>query len=521
MDIRDTLRAIQRNWLVVVVASLVGVICGAGASMLVAPTYTADTELFVAIQGSGSITELQQGNVFSQARVQSYVETVTTPVVLKPAIDSLGLTSSPTQLASKIKVSTNPNTVLVKISVSDTSPVQSAAIAQAVADSLVKVVDELEKPRTGGTSPVKLSIVRPAEAPSAPSAPNTKVNIIAGLAIGLLVGAGLAVLRQSLDSRLRSENDLKLVTDSPVLGGITFDQGAVKQPLLTEVQSQSPRSEAFRQIRTNLHFATASVTSKSVLVTSSVPGEGKTTTATNLALTLASTGQSVCLIDADLRRPMVGDYLGLDRHAGLTTAILGRSELDDLLQPWGQDSLYVLTSGQIPPNPSELLGSDTMHQILLQLENDFDVVVIDAPPMLPVTDAAVLSQYVGGVLLVVGTHVIRKQQLIKTLASLNMVSAKVLGVVLNQLPHKGPDAYASGYYSYAAPDRTRAKQGRKAQVKLNLDGDLSGSNDYPGWTQGQKDDTSEITESHEAFERLDHRKPSVFPGQPDREFRAR
>lgn len=457
MDIRDILRVMRRNWLVVVAFTLIGVGSGAATSLMVEPTYTAETELFVAIQGSGSVTELQQGNVFSQARVQSYVKTVTTPIVLQPAIDSLGLATTPDQLAGNIKVSTDQNTVLVNIAVSDTSAVQSAAIAQAVADSLIKVVDDLEKPRTGGASPVKLSIVRPAQAPAVPSAPNTKMAILAGLAAGAIVGSGVAVLRQSLDNRIRGEADLRQVTMSSLLGGITFDQQAAKQPLLTQSAAQSPRSESFRQIRTNLQFAKASVTKKSVLVTSSVPGEGKTTTATNLALALASTGQAVCLIDADLRRPMVGDYLGLARHAGLTTALLGESSLADLLQPWGRDNLYVLTSGQIPPNPSELLGSESMQRLLQQLEQKFDAIVIDAPPLLPVTDAAVLAQHVGGVVLVVGTHVIRKQQLIKSLSSLEMVSAKILGLVLNQLPAKGPDAYSAGYYSYATlgePEQT-------------------------------------------------------------------
>jgi capsular exopolysaccharide synthesis family protein len=117
---------------------------------------------------------------------------------------------------------------------------------------------------------------------------------------------------------------------------------------------------------------------KVVLVTSSLPGEGKSTTATNLAISLAQAGQTICLVDADLRRPMINQYLGLDRNAGLTTALVGAADVNDLLQPWGEDSLYVLTSGQVPPNPSELLGSDEMKRLLQRLEQAFDTVVIDA-----------------------------------------------------------------------------------------------------------------------------------------------
>jgi capsular exopolysaccharide synthesis family protein len=232
----------------------------------------------------------------------------------------------------------------------------------------------------------------------------------------------------------------------PLLGAISFDQDAIKKPLLSEAATRSPRAESFRQLRTNLQFTNVSGRVKTIVVTSSVPGEGKSTTATNLAIALAQAGQVVCLVDADLRRPMVNDYLGLDRTVGLTTALVGTVDVNELLQPWGEDSLYVLTSGRIPPNPSELLGSEEMKELVRRLEEAFDIVIIDAPPLLPVTDAAVLSQFVGGVVMVASAQKIRQHELEKSLHSLEMVGANVLGIVLNRLPAKGPDAYAYGYY---------------------------------------------------------------------------
>lgn len=447
LDLRDYLRILQRNWILVVASTLAGLLIGGAASILVRPTYTSDTQLFVAIQSSGSVQELQQGNNFTQARVQSYVKTVATPVVLQPVIDGLGLSVTPEELAAKVKATTDLNTVLINISVSDSSPVQAAAIAQAVANSLVRAIDGLEKPKNGGSSPVSLSIITPAVAPANPSAPNTRLNILLGLVAGLAVGVGTSVVRSTLDNRVRGESDVREVTDLPILGGISFDQDATRRPLLTQAAPQSPRAESFRQLRTNLQFANVSGKAKSVLVTSSLPGEGKSTTATNLAIAMAQSGQTVCLIDADLRRPMVSEYLGLDRNAGLTTALVGTADVNDLLQPWGDDNLYVLTSGRIPPNPSELLGSDEMKHLLVRLEQVFDAVVIDAPPLLPVTDAAVLAQHVGGVVLVVGSQKIKQHDLEKSLAALTMVEANALGIVLNRLPAKGPDAYAYSYYS--------------------------------------------------------------------------
>lgn len=447
LDLRDYLRILQRNWILVVASTLAGLLIGGAASILVRPTYTSDTQLFVAIQSSGSVQELQQGNNFTQARVQSYVKTVATPVVLQPVIDGLGLSVTPEELAAKVKATTDLNTVLINISVSDSSPVQAAAIAQAVANSLVRAIDGLEKPKNGGSSPVSLSIITPAVAPAHPSAPNTRLNILLGLVAGLAVGVGTSVVRSTLDNRVRGESDVREVTDLPILGGISFDQDATRRPLLTQAAPQSPRAESFRQLRTNLQFANVSGKAKSVLVTSSLPGEGKSTTATNLAIAMAQSGQTVCLIDADLRRPMVSEYLGLDRNAGLTTALVGTADVNDLLQPWGDDNLYVLTSGRIPPNPSELLGSDEMKHLLVRLEQAFDAVVIDAPPLLPVTDAAVLAQHVGGVVLVIGSQKIKQHDLGKSLAALTMVEANALGLVLNRLPAKGPDAYAYSYYS--------------------------------------------------------------------------
>lgn len=456
MDLRDYLRTFRRNWVLIVSLALAGLFIGGLASILIKPTYTSSTQLFVAIQSSGSVTELQQGNTFSQARVQSYVKTVNSPAVLTPVIESLGLPATASELAKRIEATSDPNTVLITITASDESPAQASAIAQAVGASLVRAVDDLERPKTGGTSPVRLSIIAPAVAPDQPSAPNTKVNLALGLLLGLGLGVAGALLRTRFDTLVRGESDLREVTDAPILGRITFDPEAAKKPLLTQTQPQSARAESFRQLRTNLQFAHVVGGRKSVLVTSSTPGEGKSTTATNLALSIAQSGQSVCLVDADLRRPMIDSYLGLERRVGLTTALVGTLDLDDVLQPWGEDGLFVLTSGVIPPNPSELLGSEEMRTLLDKLESTFDVVVLDAPPLLPVTDAAVLSQSVSGVVLVIGSQKTTRPEVEKSLSALGLVNAKLLGIVMNLLPTKGADAYSYSYYSYGSSPGTDA-----------------------------------------------------------------
>lgn len=458
MDLQEYMRILRRNWILVTALTLLGILIGGASSILVQPTYTSETQLFVATQSSGSVTELQQGNSFSQARVQSYVKTVASPLVLQPAIDSLGIDTTPADLAERVKASTDLNTVLINIAVSDKSPVQAAAIARAVADSLIQTVDSLEKPKSGGNSPVSLSITKPAVAPTAPSGPNTRLNLVIGALAGLVVGGISAFLRSRLDTRIRREADVRQITDVPVLGGIAFDQDATKKPLLTHAPQQSPRAESFRQLRTNLQFANVSANAKAVLVTSSIPGEGKSTTATNLAIALAQSGQTVCLVDADLRRPMVSEYLGLDGSVGLTTALLGATDVLDAVQAWGEDQLFVLASGMIPPNPSELLGSQEMGRIIERLEESFDAIVIDAPPLIPVTDAAVLAQHVGGVIMVAGAHTVRRQEIERSLNALELVGAVVLGLVLNRVPSKGADAYAYSYVSYPTVESASESQ---------------------------------------------------------------
>lgn len=471
MELSDYLRVLRRNWILVIASALLGLIVAGLFSLTLSRTYTAKTQLFVAIQSSGSVTELQQGNSFSQARVLSYVKTAVTPVVLQPAINSLGLETTPGELAARIQASTDVNTVLITISASDPSPVQAAAIAQAVADSLIDAVDSLEKSGEDGISPVRLSVITPATAPTSPSAPNVKLNLAAGLLVGLALGLGTALLRTVLDTKIRGEADVRRITSVAILGGISYDENALKSPLLTQIGSQSPRAESFRQIRTNLQFAHVSNKSKTILVTSSLPGEGKSTTATNMAIAMSQAGQRVALVDADLRRPMVGDYLGLDRNAGLTTVLVGQVHLEDLMQPWAGGNLHVLTSGQIPPNPSELLGSEAMRDVIALLEEHYDAVVIDAPPLLPVTDAAVLAQQVGGVVLVVGSQSVTSNDVTKSLAALEMVDADLLGLVLNKLPTKGPDAYAYSYTSYSAntKESKKAPRRRKDEEHVNPD----------------------------------------------------
>lgn len=468
LDTIEYLRIVRRHWVMILSWCLIGVLAGALFSILTPPSYRAGTQLFVAIQGSGSAQDLQQGNTFTQARVQSYVQTVRTPAVLDPAIESLGLDVTWDELSPKVTASSDAKTVLLTVSVEDESPALAAALAQAIAASLISAVDELESPTAGGTSPVKLSVITEAEAPTAQASPNVPLNLLLGLGAGLILGLSIAVLRSALDTKIRGEKDLAHVTDAAILGGVVYDSTAGTDPLFSQSSLQSNQAESYRHIRTSLQFTQLNGKRKSILLTSSNAGEGKTTTAINIASAIADTGKKVALVDADLRRPMIATYLGLEGRAGLTTALIGEAAVDDLLQPWGATELYVLTSGRIPPNPSELLGSQAMADLLERLDGMFDVVIVDGPPLLPVTDSAVLAPHVGGVVLVVAARHSTKADLQKSISALGRVGSQLLGVVLNKLMVKGPDAYNYASYAYEVREEepaTSVKARRRGKRK--------------------------------------------------------
>jgi capsular exopolysaccharide synthesis family protein len=272
------------------------------------------------------------------------------------------------------------------------------------------------------------------------------------------------VLRETLDTSVKDPEQLARELDLPTLGAIAYDSDAPKRPLIVHVDPKSSRAESFRQLRTNLQFVDIDEAPRSIIFTSSIPEEGKTTTTVNLAIALAQSGVRVLLVEGDLRRPKMADYLGIEGAVGLTNVLIGRVSLADAIQPWGPDALlHVLSSGPSPPNPSELLGSQGMAELLRELEHNYDLVLIDAPPLLPVTDAAVLAALASGAVLVTRYGHTKREQLARAVEALRAVGVAVYGAVLTMTPTRGPDSYYYGYgYRY---DEKRSKGERVEAVR--------------------------------------------------------
>ena len=465
MDLRDFLRVLRRRWRIVAALLALALVTAVTVTATSTRIYQADAEVFVSLQdtNAGSTSNAYQGNLFSQERVKSYAKIANSPKVTGPVVTQLGLDLTPEQLAAKITATAPTDTVLVDLVVKDPSPVRARDIANAVSLQFAKVVRDLEKPATGRPSPVSVTVVRPADLPVAPVSPRTTINIALGLLVGLALGIGVAVLRETLDTTLKTSEDLQKITGSSALGVISYDGQAQRNPLVSQVDSRSGRGEAFRTLRTNLRFVDIDNPPRTVVITSSVASEGKSTTACNLAITLASAGVRVILVEGDLRRPRVADYMGLDGSVGLTDVLIGRAALDVVLQPWGTSTLSVLASGPLPPNPSELLGSAQMGELLKAMSARADLVLIDAPPLLPVTDAAVLGRECDGALVIVRYGKTTREQLTRSLGALESVGARVLGTVLNMAPTGGAHGYGYGY-GYSSEYATRTDRPRLTSV---------------------------------------------------------
>lgn len=451
MDLRDYLRILRKRWLSIAIITAIAVALAAGYSLLSTKVYRATTQSFVAVGGtvtnnsSNSVT--YSGSSFLLQRVKSYVELIDSPNVLAPVIEQQGLDMSVSELASKVTASNPPQTVLINVSVDDSNPQQATLLANAVATSFAQQVAILETPTGATEAPVKLTITNPAQGAGL-VAPNTKINLALGLILGLGLGVAYALLKEQLDTTVKGEQEMGELTGRTNLGVILFDPEANTTPLVA-LNQQSVRAEGFRTMRTNLQYVDVDEPPRAVVVTSALPSEGKTTTACNLAITLAQSGRKVCLVEADLRKPKVADYLGIDGGTGLVDILTGQKTAEEVTLSWQRGLLSVLPSGPIPPNPSEILGSRQMSHLLDELRAQYDAIVIDAPPLLPVSDAAVLARQADGAILVARFGRTTRDQLRKATESLEVVGARLLGTVLNFVPTRGSGGYGGyGYGGY-------------------------------------------------------------------------
>ena len=452
MELRDYLKILRRHWLGVSALVLLTVAGAAAFTLTRTEVYAANANGFVKT-GQSSDSALQSVNdSVAKSRAKSYVDIATSRATAQRVISDLGLDDDPASLIGDISVEQPLDTVLLKITARAGSPVEAQQLADAWVAALAAQVETIEDPtHTGAAGVTRVLPVESAELPRSPVSPNIRLNLLIGLFAGLLLGLAYALIRNQLDRRLSVASEVERRFKVSVVGSVPTARRLHRGPdetaalVVTGVADRQAAgaAEAFRKLRTNLAFMDVDKPPRVIVVTSPRPGDGKSTVAANLAAAIATSGQPVTLVDADLRRPTLASTFGLVEGAGLTDVLVGNASVADVRQPHPAfAALSLLAAGGIPPNPSELLGSKAMRNMIDELALD-GMVILDAPPILPVTDPAVLTRLSDGCLIVISHGRTLDTEMADALDSIEAVSGRVLGVIFNRVPARND---AGGYY---------------------------------------------------------------------------
>ena len=427
--------------------------------VVLTPKYESRSTVFLSVDVRDT-TDAIAALYFAQTRATAYADLAGSDELAKRVIDALDLDMTSVQLSNEISAEVVEQTSLIRLTVTDPSARRAQTINNVLTDQFTSYIAELETPggATSGETPQITD--RASYSPKAVSPRSGLYMVVAGL-IGLLLGIALALVRELLDRTIRTAEHVSEFTEAPVLASVGFDTDMRNAPLLTDLGGFAARTEAFRLLRTNLQFIDLDNQPRCLVITSAVPGEGKTMTATNLAVALAQTGRNTLIIDADLRRPRVASTLGLDPAVGLTTALIGRTEIHDAIQVHEPSGLHVLASGAKPPNPTEILQSRITQDLIERLRASYDIVIIDAPPLLPVADTSVLATLCDGVILVVRHAATTRDQVSEAVNRLTQVGGRLYGVVVNMVAKRAIGSYYYYYYEETAPERG-GKSGRSA-----------------------------------------------------------
>jgi capsular exopolysaccharide synthesis family protein len=440
---------------------LAGAIIAIVITALTPKKYEATAQILVqANSGQGQLAN--QDNLYVQTLVQTYANIVDNPAIFDRVRNDIDIPLTDSQLKSKINASAPTGQSIVLLHATDGNADRAAKIANSAAKFFVTTVQDYATVSATGSPSVRLFVTAPATAPSSPQSPKPVLNITLGILLGLLVGAALAVARDILDNRIKNADTLSKVANSPTMGVIVEDPKTQRHPIATRAGTRNMRAENYRQLRANLQFANVDQHPRVIAVTSSIPGEGKTTVAINLASTLAEAGFSVCLVDSDLRRPTIAKALGLLSPVGLTSVLIHQIELTEALQNAGS-SFYVLTSGPTPPNPSEVLASSYVRDVIRSLLDKVDYVVCDTAPLLPVADGSEVAALADGTLLVARHGVTTDTHIKRAVHTLGRVDARVLGVVLNRVPPRRNNEYGYTYYRAEDTAPTHARDDRETR----------------------------------------------------------
>ncbi|MFF5625278.1 polysaccharide biosynthesis tyrosine autokinase [Microbacterium sp. NPDC012755] len=436
--------AIRKFWYVIIGMAIIGGAVGYGISATTTPQYQSTATLYFAMNQGTTGTDLNQGSTYTQSQMLSFAQLATSSRVLAPVIDELGLDITPKELVRSIAITIPQDTIILSVQVTSTSAKRSADIANAISEELSSAVKTIVAKGVDQKPTIVPSVIDEAVVPQFQSLPNKSKDAGLAAVLGLVLGILVAFIATIADTRVRNEAALARVTDLPYLGSITRTKRGTDAGLIVVREPRSHIAEDFRRVQASLAFANIDGQSRRLLITSASPAEGKSTFSANLALTLADLGENTLLIDADLRRPRIGEIFGLDAAVGLTSVVLGSAELSDAVIPWREGGPDLLLSGEVPPNSASVLTSHAFAEVLGAASEGHDVVVIDSPPALTVADTNLVAPLVDGVVIVVDASKTSRPQLAATIRTLEGSGAPIIGIVLNKvrLPRSRTTYYA-------------------------------------------------------------------------------
>lgn len=450
MDLYAIWQVIRKRWIMIVAIPLLAALVSALVSMFViTPQYSATTTLMVTRPDTGSQI-LYQDIQISRQLVATYREIVHSRRVLSQAIALRSLPFDVNELREKVEVESVRDTEIIVIKVIDPDPELAKNIANDVSRAFMDQIEQIMQVEN-------VSVVDPAVTPTSPESPRVRMNVAVAFAVGLMAAFGLAFLFEYLDRSIKDPEEARKLLDLPVVGAIPYsDEGQ----LFASSSPRSPEAEAFRTLRTNIQYTGIDQRMKVILVTGANPACGKSTVSSNLAVTLSQTGASVLLIDGDMRKPTLHRIFGTQSEPGLSTLIVNDNvEPDTVIRPTKHKNLKLLTCGPVPPYPAELLGSDKMRQMIKRFAGDFDYIVMDSPPVIAVTDAALLSRLADGTILVLDHGRVKREEAVSAMESLLKVQAQMIGTVLNNIP-VGRGYYYNEYSKYYGQDKPAKRKGK-------------------------------------------------------------
>ncbi|WIE54345.1 polysaccharide biosynthesis tyrosine autokinase [Curtobacterium sp. MCBD17_003] len=482
----DYVRMFRTYWFGAVLIVL-ACVAAAGAWTLTQPrVYTSEASGFVRVAGNGDANLDYAADQLSKSQAETYVELGGSLAVAKRVVRATGTSASPQELLGRVQTRLPEDTAIIDVTASGATPRESADLADAWIAGMGRQIAAIQSSGEAlASATTKLVPLASATVPTSPTSPDVRAAVTLGVLVGLLLASVYVLVRQALDRRIRSAAAIEAAFGVPVLGTIPLNPALTDhRQLVDALPNRTPEerrvnfatSEALRELRTNLSYVHVDERPKVLVVTSPLPGDGKSTIAANLARSLAvtSTGR-VVLIDCDLRRPVLSAVFGVARGAGLTDVLSGRADLADVMQQTDDvGNLWIVGSGRVPPNPSELLGSRMFRDILASL-GEHATVVLDAPPILAVTDAVVLAAGADGLVVTVSAQGTTIDQLGRALQLVARGGGTVLGAVLNRVPTRGQDARDYGYYGgayYAGDDDgSESAPGTDGGAEHGTDGD--------------------------------------------------